>query len=300
MVPVCYTESNQLESANGKKMSMVKLDLPHYRGSIYLDGYTYRISLRFQEGPQETSVELPHSHPQYELHAVFQGEVILEQEGSSPAKLQSGNCCLISPLTYHLRKIGSDTTKCCSLYIDTPKGAPLHMENHGRVDLVCAPVLIQYLSLMERELADRQIGADNSIQCLLTLLLVTMIRELNNLESKAVSKRCTPAFQQREETIDNYFASRYGQEISAQDLAVHLGITTRQLARIMQQRYGCTFRTHLLDIRLYHARQLLTNSEATILQIANACGFSCQGAFATVFRKEVGCTPSQYRQQHKR
>jgi len=281
-------------------MSMVELDLPHYRGSIYLDGYTYRISLRFQEGLQQTAVELPHSHPQYELHAVFQGEVILEQEGFSPVKLQSGNCCLISPLTYHLRKLGSNTTKCCALYIDTPKGAPLHMENHGCVDLACAPVLIQYLNMLERELADRQIGSDSSIQCLLTLLLITMVRELTNLESKAVSKKCIPACQQREETIDNYFASRYGQEISAGDLAAHLGITTRHLARIMQQRYGCTFRKHLLDIRLYHARQQLMNSEATILQIANSCGFSCQGAFATVFRKVVGCTPSQYRQQHKR
>lgn len=279
-------------------MSIVEQELLQYRGNIYLDGYTYRISLRFHEDQQAT-VELPHSHPQYELHAVFQGEVILEQEGFPPVRLQPGHCCLLSPLVYHQRNFGSDTTKCCALYIDAPKGAPLHMENRGYVDLACAPVLIPYLNTLERELADRRVGSDSSIQCLLTLLLIGIIRELTNLVPKNVSIKRAPVCQQREETIDSYFANHYWQEISARDLAEHIGITTRQLARIMQQRYDCTFRQHLLDIRLYHARQQLVNSEETILQIANACGFSCQAAFATAFRKVVGCTPSQYRQKHK-
>ena len=269
-------------------------DTLQYRGSIYLDGYTYRLSLRLHEGQQQTGA-VPHMHPQYELHGVFSGEAILEREGLPSTILKAGDCCLVSPLVYHLRRCGSDQTKCCALYIDCPKGAPLCAGEEGAVNLVSTPVVMQYLHRIEAEISGRNISADSSVQCLLTLLLISLIRELNQQPPEHPLAVRAPISQQREETIDNYFASHYGQDICARDLADHLGITTRQLARIMHKRYGCTFRQHLLEIRLYHARQQLTNSEKTVCQIANDCGFTCQGAFSTAFRKATGCTPSQYR-----
>ena len=271
-------------------------DLSQHRCSIYLDGYTYNLSLRIHEGRRQISGEVPHSHPQYELHAVFSGKATLEQEGRSPVVMESGDCILIPPHTYHLRRLGSDETHCCTLYIDSPKGVSLRVEEHKCIRMVCAPLLMEYLNALESEFAVRQIGSDGSIQSLLTLLLVAVIRELSNLpKSFCMTKPSVLA--QREESIDNYFASHYFQDISAKDLAAYLGITTRQLARIMQKRYGCTFRQHLLETRLYHARQQLSNTDLSVLQIANNCGFSCQGAFATAFRKQAGCTPSQFRDQ---
>lgn len=270
-------------------------DLPQYRGSIYLDGCTYQLSLRIHEGQRHTSGQVPHNHPQYELHAVFSGEAVLEQEGFPPVVLQPGDCCVIPPHTYHLRRLKFEETRCCTLYIDSPKGAPFQVAGQSCIRLACAPLLTGYLNALEAELGVRQIGSEGSIQSLLTLLLVAMMRELSNLPQKCLPREPLPVFQQREEFIDNYFASHYWQDVSASDLAAHLGITTRHLARVMQKRYGCTFRQHLLKIRLYHARQQLTNSELPIWQIANRCGFTCQSAFATAFRKQSGCTPSQFR-----
>lgn len=271
-------------------------DLSQHRCSLYLDGYTYRLSLRIHEGQRQTAGEVPHSHPQYELHAVFSGEAVLEQEGFPPMLMQPGDCVLIPPHTYHLRRLGSDETRCCTLYIDSPKGVPFRVEDHHCVRMVCAPLLMAYLNALESEFTVRQLGSDGSIQSLLTLLLVAVIRELSNLPKSFCTIKPS-VLAQREESIDNYFASHYYQDISAKDLAAYLGITTRQLSRIMQKRYGCTFRQHLLEIRLYHARQQLTNTDLTILQIANDCGFTCQSAFATAFRKRSGCTPSQFREQ---
>ena len=271
-------------------------DLSQHRCSILLDGYTYRLSLRIHEGQRQTSGEVPHSHPQYELHAVFSGEAILEQEGSPHIFMRPGDCVLIPPHIYHLRRLGSDETRCCTLYIDSPKGVPFHVDNKNCIRMTCAPLMMDYLNALEEELTIRQLGSDGSIQSLLTLLLVAVIRELSNLP-KSLCLVKPPVLAQREESIDNYFASRYFQDIGAKDLAAYLGITTRQLARVKQKRYGCTFRQHLLEIRLYHARQQLFNTDRSILQIANACGFTCQGAFSTAFRRQSGCTPSQYRQR---
>lgn len=278
---------------------MMENNLPQCDGNVYLDGYTYRLSLRLCENQQNATLAVPHSHSQYEFHAVFYGEVVLEQEGLSPIVLHAGDGCVVPPMLYHLRRVSVSETQCCTLYIDSPKGAPIRAANHGCINLVRMEGLMPYLNTLRNELTERQMGTDRSIQCLLTLLLIGIMRELTKLSPKCVSEIRAPVYQQREETIDNYFANHYWEKICARDLAAHIGVTTRQLARIMQQRYDCTFRQHLLEIRLYHARQQLTHSEKTILEIANACGFADQGAFAAIFRKAVGCTPSQYRQKKK-
>ena len=274
---------------------MEKLELPHYQSSVYLDGFTYRLSFRIHEGQRQVETEVPHNHPQYELHTVLQGEITLEQEGMPPIVMHTGDCCIVPPSVYHIRKIGEGGTRCCTLYVDASRGAPFVMEARHCVRLKCAPILFAYLGTVEQELSNRQNGALSSIQSLLTLVLVTVLREISASGQKQTPKSQTVACQQREETIDNFFASHYGQDVSARDLAEYLEITTRQLARVMQKRYGCTFRQHLLEIRLYHARQRLGSSREPVWKIANDCGFASQGAFATAFRRQVGCTPSQYR-----
>lgn len=270
--------------------------LLQYRSSVYIDGYTYQLSLRFPSGRREFSGELTHSHAQYELHAFFQGGATLQLEGQPELTLRPGDCCIIPPHLYHLRRLGPGAVKCCVLSIGCPKGAPLRLHRGGCIRLRCAPAILGYLSALEGEFSDRRIGSDGSIQSLFTLLMTAILRELTALPQEPPQSRRTPV-RQREDMIDNYFARHYWYDISAQDLADRIGVTTRQLARIMQQRYGCTFRQHLLEIRLYHARQQLTDTDQPIWQIATACGFTCQGAFATAFRKHVGCTPSQYRRQ---
>ena len=118
-----------------------------------------------------------------------------------------------------------------------------------------------------------------------------MQKKQHMLPSKVLS-------QQRDDLMDNYFAVYYAQEISATDLAQKLNITTRHLARIMQQRYGCTFRQHLQDIRLHHARTYLSTTQMPAYKIATVCGFASHAAFATAFEKQMGCSPTQYRKSN--
>lgn len=281
----------------GKDKSMENMNRfqPQYRSSVYVDGNTYQLTLSFNTGEPEARSILPHSHAQFELHALLQGEMTIEPEGYLPLTLRAGESCIIPPRIYHLRRFESNQVHCAVLSIACPKGSPLMQCDFGCVRLKSAALIQELLSRMEREVNIRQIGSDSSIQSLFTLLLVTILRELTALPQAPVAEKAIPI--RRDELIDNFFACNYGQEISARDLAAYIGVTTRQLARIMQQRYGCTFRQRLLEIRLYHARKRLAETDDTVLQIAAACGFSSQSAFATAFRKHVGYTPSEYRRK---
>lgn len=58
---------------------------------------------------------------------------------------------------------------------------------------------------------------------------------------------------------------------------------------------GISFRDWLKEVRLEAAREQLAGSES-ITQIANNVGFKSQAHFATLFKSELGVTPSEYRQ----
>jgi transcriptional regulator GlxA family with amidase domain len=53
----------------------------------------------------------------------------------------------------------------------------------------------------------------------------------------------------------------------------------------------------LLQMRLEHAKELLTSTRVSILQVATYCGFADAQHFAKAFKKAVGVTPSVYRER---
>lgn len=267
-----------------------------YSRDIYLDGYTYEISIQFPVEEQRTSGTVPHNHSRYEVHAVADGCIVLEFEDRPSVQLQKGDCYVIPPQIYHLRRVQEGAMGCFIMFIQCPKGAPVNLRD--ACSLASAKELIHLFRCLENEFKNRKMGSDLMIQGLCAQLLVTVLRELT-----MTVKPCQPPAQRtkqkREDLMDNYFATHYGQDMCMNDLAQRLGITTRQLARIMQKRYGSTFYQHLLEIRLYHARNYLVTTELPLYRIAILCGFASQSAFTTAFHKRMGCSPTQYRKNKR-
>ena len=132
---------------------------------------------------------------------------------------------------------------------------------------------------------------------LLSLILVEVLRELDDLRNQCENRQSELA--RYEDVIDDFFSLRYTEDLHIGDLAAQIGVTPRHLARIIRRNYGCTFRQRLLEIRLYYAREYLSTTQLPISQIAIRCGFTAESAFSAAFRKSTGCTPTQYRNQHR-
>lgn len=85
-------------------------------------------------------------------------------------------------------------------------------------------------------------------------------------------------------------------------------ITLAQLAELihMNPNYFCSyFKKHtgvtpfiqLNNIRIKHATQLLCQSEKTVAEIAELCGFESVNYFIRKFKEARGCTPAAYRKK---
>jgi AraC family carnitine catabolism transcriptional activator len=85
--------------------------------------------------------------------------------------------------------------------------------------------------------------------------------------------------------------------LTPDDLADIIGVTRRQLERLFRAQFDDTPSLFYLKIRLERARQLLRQTEMSVLEIGVACGFESATYFARAYRNRYGVTPSHDRQE---
>ncbi|MFO1173675.1 MAG: GlxA family transcriptional regulator [Paracoccaceae bacterium] len=79
------------------------------------------------------------------------------------------------------------------------------------------------------------------------------------------------------------------------ELADRLGISTRQLERLFGRFLNTSPKKYFMDLRLHRARNMIVQTEASITEIAVACGFNSTSHFSKVFRKQFGVSPVSQR-----
>lgn len=91
-------------------------------------------------------------------------------------------------------------------------------------------------------------------------------------------------------------------ELSLPLLAEKLEIRPDVLSRLINEKFEKNFNDFINSYRIQSAKQMLSDpghANAKIAGVAIDCGFKSISAFNTAFKKSVGTTPSQYRDQFK-
>lgn len=82
-------------------------------------------------------------------------------------------------------------------------------------------------------------------------------------------------------------------DLSIEQWAYKLGVSSRTLARIFTSETGAGFREWRQRLRLQHSLTLL-EQEMPVTQVALDVGYSSPSAFAHAFQKFFGCSPKDY------
>jgi transcriptional regulator GlxA family with amidase domain len=85
--------------------------------------------------------------------------------------------------------------------------------------------------------------------------------------------------------------------LSTDDIAGLVGLSRRQLERLFKQYLGSLPSRYYLELRLQRARQLLLETNHSIVQVGLMCGFSSGSHFSTAFGTLFGNTPREERQR---
>ena len=99
--------------------------------------------------------------------------------------------------------------------------------------------------------------------------------------------------------LDAYLTAHYTEKLNAIMIADYLGIGKTQLYELSQQLYGCGIAEKIRSMRMEKAKQLLSgNEELPLSEVASQCGYHDYNYFITVFSREVGCTPGEWRRSN--
>jgi len=85
-------------------------------------------------------------------------------------------------------------------------------------------------------------------------------------------------------------------ELSLDEMAQSVGLSTAHFARMFRKSTGETPHQFVLRQRIERAKTMLRAADARVLDVAVACGFKTQQHFAQVFRDVCGTSPTAYRQ----
>lgn len=92
---------------------------------------------------------------------------------------------------------------------------------------------------------------------------------------------------------------RAEEEIRLQELAQRLALSPVQLTRRFREAFQETPSGYLKRVRLKKAQNLLADSNLTLNQIAERCGYENGFYLSRVFSKTLGISPSEYRRRHR-
>lgn len=122
--------------------------------------------------------------------------------------------------------------------------------------------------------------------------LKTVCRDANLL----ISEQRTSSTKQQVEQAKQYIREHYADSsISLSSICKYLHVSVSYFSLIFKKETGETFVEFLTKFRLEKAKQLLRGTDYKTYEIAEMAGYSDPQYFSTVFKKQVGVSPTEYR-----
>ncbi len=86
---------------------------------------------------------------------------------------------------------------------------------------------------------------------------------------------------------------------SVDEMCSELNISRTYFHRLYFEAFGVTCRQDVIESRLIFAADMLKNTDNTVTEVAELCGYDSESYFMRQFKKHKGCTPTEYRRRAK-
>lgn len=94
-----------------------------------------------------------------------------------------------------------------------------------------------------------------------------------------------------------YIKTNYSKSITLEDVAREINVSPQYLSKLFKEETGENFIDYLTGIRIRIAKSLLEGDEMSIKEICYSIGYSDPNYFSRIFKKIVGSTPTEYKDE---
>lgn len=248
---------------------------------------------------QAWTMPYSHCHPVYEIYILEKGErtvTIDNMEYFTRAK----DAVLFAPDVYH-KSSGSVPFSGICIHFSERYLDIYFSENAKKILMGCFKKNIVYLSGADLEfiknIADK--FDENNLTNFLKLGAVLDIMT----RSAGSADKGTPALDRdkgkKSQRIVEYVNENYAYIKRISDITDRFNVSDNYVFSIYRNNYSMTPKQYINKLRINNVCHRLKNSDKSIQTIAYDSGFDCYEHFIRVFKKNIGCTPSEYRKSHK-
>ncbi len=132
-------------------------------------------------------------------------------------------------------------------------------------------------------------GYEEIIVSLLKSVIIKMYRLLEKKDTNSIS----PVSQ----IVKRYIEENFRQELTLNDLANHVYVSTYYLAHIFKEEVGIPPIQYMIQCRVEEAKRLLSHSDLSVREIASIVGYENANYFNLLFKKITGAPPGKYRKR---
>ena len=99
------------------------------------------------------------------------------------------------------------------------------------------------------------------------------------------------------EKIKKYLNRNYNKVLNLNDISEFIFLSPKYISRIFKIHTGINFNEYRLNIKIYHAKDLLKKTTYNIDQISYKLGYKNAESFIRIFKKFENCTPTEFREK---
>jgi AraC family transcriptional regulator len=145
------------------------------------------------------------------------------------------------------------------------------------------------------ELKQENLGGRLYIESLANVLAVHLLRQYSAAKPRLAIYKGGLSERQLLQVLE-YINEHLNQDIKLADLAQLIGMSQFHFSHLFKQSMGMAPYQYLLQQRIERAKQLLKQTERSIMEIAFLCGFNSHSHLSKQFRQLTGMTPKAYRE----
>lgn len=106
----------------------------------------------------------------------------------------------------------------------------------------------------------------------------------------------SPDINQKFAEICSLMSKNYSKEMTVKDYADMCNLSESRFSHRFSEIIGTSPKQYLINLRIEAAKELLINSDMSVLQIGEAVGICTQNYFSRIFKKQTGLSPTEYRE----
>ncbi len=102
----------------------------------------------------------------------------------------------------------------------------------------------------------------------------------------------------RFDIVCEYIHNNFSEKLTLKELATKCNLSESRFSHLFTELFGISPKQYIMNVRMENAKELLLDSDMSILEIGSAVGLDDQNYFSRIFKKHCGLSPTEFRNEY--